>query len=688
MAMGPYESRLKARVRLQAAKLRSRPATPIAHAYQARPRAVRPSDLLLCCAFSALVDSHLHAFETLKTRPGVILLKVPNSEAAQTLLELGQSIMNGSIMRGAPVDPLDELQKASADQIAFVAEVDNPRDRIAAARSATLTVKMALSLVVLWYEDISFLPDEFQTVEWIELKLPDVTRTRLKWLGRTVTGRACPIPPGIYSVLTPRQVDLAFTFGLTVEECQRRLAFLVEARPSTELDNGPRLEDLHGYGAAKAWGLSLARDLKAYASGDLNWREVDRGALISGPPGVGKTTFVAALARSCGVPLISSSVAQWYATDHLGVTIQQIRALFASAAAKAPAILFIDEIDGLGDRNRADARHLDYISQIINIVLEEMDGIRGREGVVVIGATNHPGRVDGAVKRPGRLDREIEITLPGKDELAGIYRTHLEGELPQLDLQPLASISLGATGAHIESWVRGARRIARDHGRALQLGDLVEMARGSASSLAPDLLHEVAVHEAGHGFMAIQSQLARTVSLTIGERGNSMGKTLFERVTHTRETRETCLALARYILGGRAAEQVLLGKVSSAAGGADESDLSHATSLIAAAEASLGLGQSGSLIWLGEPDETRRLLSDFEVRRNVEKTLTDVYAEAVNVISDNQETVLQIATALQERLHLSSDEMLALCASAQRDDRPMEYRTSDIVRRPKHGRGG
>lgn len=124
----------------------------------------------------------------------------------------------------------------------------------------------------------------------------------------------------------------------------------VVAAKADHLKQGPTLEDLHGYGAARDWGLALSADLQAYRSGTLNWTEIDsRGLLLSGPPGVGKTSYVRALARTAKVPLVATSVAEWNSSDHLGGTLRTIREVFASARAKAPAILFIDEVDGISD---------------------------------------------------------------------------------------------------------------------------------------------------------------------------------------------------------------------------------------------------------------------------------------------------------------------------------------------------
>ncbi|WP_349508016.1 AAA family ATPase [Ensifer sesbaniae] len=151
----------------------------------------------------------------------------------------------------------------------------------------------------------------------------------------------------------------------------------------------PLLQDMYGYGGAKEWGLELAQDLIDWQRGRIDWSEVDTGIVLSGPPGVGKTQFAAALARQCSVPIIAASLARWQARGHLGDLLKAMRSDFDKAKESAPCILFCDELDSFGDRNSFSADNKDYSTQVVNGFLEHLDGLDGREGVVVIGATNN-----------------------------------------------------------------------------------------------------------------------------------------------------------------------------------------------------------------------------------------------------------------------------------------------------------
>src|SRR5208283_3547840 len=172
-----------------------------------------------------------------------------------------------------------------------------------------------------------------------------------------------------------------------------------------------RLRDLSGYGAAKDWGLQLADDLQAFKRGEITFDDVDKGIFLSGPPGCGKTYFARALAAECGVDLVSTTYSDWQSNSGGDAMAKGLKKLFETWREKAkggPFILFVDEIDSIGTRGSND--HNDsWFRTIVNAWLAFLDGAEPRTGIVVIGATNLPERIDPALLRPGRLDRHIEI---------------------------------------------------------------------------------------------------------------------------------------------------------------------------------------------------------------------------------------------------------------------------------------
>ncbi|WP_161973961.1 AAA family ATPase [Hwanghaeella grinnelliae] len=340
-----------------------------------------------------------------------------------------------------------------------------------------------------------------------------------------------------------------------------------------------RLETLHGMDEARAWAEDLIEDLTAYKAGDLPWSQVDRGALVHGQPGVGKTIFAQALAGSAGLPLILGSVMRWQSAGkgYLGDCLQAMRACFQQAIDHAPSILFIDEVDGFVDRDSLNGNGHEYWRQVTNALLELLYGVEGREGVVVVGACNNPAKVDPAIIRSGRLDRSVEIPLPDTEALKGILRYHLGNELDGENLTPIARMSQGSTGADVERWVRGARRRARKEKRPVAIEDL----RAETGPVLPDYVlknREVtAVHEIGHAILyelawpGIVEEVRLLDRPVNGAWGWTKLKTKVPMMTRDDvEMNLVCL------LGGRAAEVLFLGEQMSGSGLGGHSDLGRA----------------------------------------------------------------------------------------------------------------
>ncbi|WP_185982609.1 AAA family ATPase [Aureimonas mangrovi] len=419
---------------------------------------------------------------------------------------------------------------------------------------------------------------------------------------------------------------------------RRRHAATPILRPTS-----PTLTDLHGYGAAAAWGADLVRDLHDYRDGRLPWSDVDAGCLLSGPPGTGKTLFASALAASSGLPFIATSYADWQSQGdgHLGYVIKGIRRRFEDALAAAPAILFIDELDTVGTRGqRGDADG--WWSAVITSLLEHLDGTTRREGLVVLAACNEPSKIDPALLRSGRLDRRFEIGLPDEAALARIFAHHLPGGSAEA-FETAATVLAGTTsGADVSRIAREARRAARRAGREIVADDLLSIAIPEETRSA-ETVRLVCVHEAGHAVAAFASGVSID-SLSIvsheGLGGSVRGINIGGCGRLGDLERKVMILLA-----GRAAEDVLLGEPSAGAIG----DLQEVTRLVGQIVGHVGLGG--------------RLTSDEHVStQEVESRLRDLYGRTLRLIGEHRSAVEALAQIAAQKRVLGKRALLDFAA--------------------------
>ncbi len=428
----------------------------------------------------------------------------------------------------------------------------------------------------------------------------------------------------------------------------------------------PTLDDLHGLGEAGEWGRELAVDLADWKTGRIAWDDVDRGILLSGPPGTGKTTFAGALARTCGVHLVLGSIGRWQAKGHLGDMLKAMRAAFDEARNNAPSIVFIDEIDAVGDREKFSDHNAQYCTEVVNALLECIDGAEGREGVIVVGACNHPDRLDAALVRAGRLDRHVVIPLPDAAGREGILRWHLKQALADEDLSFAAERTEGWSGAALEQLVRQARRVARRARRDMRLGDLLE----ELPSLVPvpaEALWRIAVHEAGHAvagdtlgrWKIVAAEVLLAIPITTASHTHKSGGVVFmEDELFLSSAERYRDRIVRYF-GGMAAEEVFFGERTDGGGGLVGSDLYNATVAATAMEASLGLGSGFAyLSGLSDEDLLWIVRHDHLVRARVEKTLSECYQRAVEIVRERRGDIERLAEALRDRGRLTGAEVV------------------------------
>ncbi len=478
----------------------------------------------------------------------------------------------------------------------------------------------------------------------------------------------CPqdVPADLGAGLGFDQIVACLRAGSSSQDCIDRLTRIGKDRKTTDLmvSDVPELGQLHGYGEAMTWAAQLAEDLEAWRRGELAMADLQTAVILASASGLGKTTFIRSVARTTGLPLVATSVSQWFASSngHLDGVIKQIDEVFAQARSLAPAILFLDECDALPSRIGLDSRNRDFWLPVVAHMLTTLDGaISGQtKDLIIVGATNHPETLDPALCRPGRLSRIIHIGLPDESALAGIIRQHLGPDLQGIDLSVAARLAHGCTGADVTGYVKLARAIARAAKRPMELDDLLD-AIAPPEQRPPEHLHRIAVHEAGHALVAHALRLGQVRSISIVSRGIAGGFCHIENDGYA-PTRAILEDYVVQVLGGRAAEEVILGEAGTGAGGHERSDLAAATRDLALLRLSLGLGDQ--LIYRGSREDVGRVLAlDPAVSTAVEADLRRLYGRALEIVRNNREAVEAITEELLARRHVGGERFLEIVGS-------------------------
>lgn len=520
------------------------------------------------------------------------------------------------------------------------------------------SIEVGHSLVALVTDaDAQLSPELIASADY-RLEIPYPTNAQLAGALRALYGnkRIGKLPPDIGSrahasaiFAAMRPAENAGRAVARLHELDKRIRRGFAQDPSNS--NGPTLSELTGYGDAKAWGLALAQDLKAYRRGDLAWAELSTAALLHGAPGTGKTMFATALARSCGVPIISTSLGQLFAgcDGYLNTMTKALDELFRKARDQAPSVLFIDEIDAIPNRASLESRHRDYWTTLITHLLKLLD--EARHGVIVVAATNMMDRLDAALTRSGRLELHFEIKPPTAEELVGVFRHHLAGRLPEPDLVALAKLAQGATGADVAFRSKVAISEARRADRPLTFQDVA--CQFLKDDVEGEELRRIAIHEAGHAVaaLALGRQVDHASTVAVGARGGSV---LTEGVgIGTRQRLEDQVVI---MLAGRAAEILALGDGSSGC----QLDLALATTYACAIHGSFGLG--ATLIHRAPANDPARSLTDPAFRDVIEAQLRTLDERCTKLLSSHRSQLDAIARELERKRTLTGDELRNLFA--------------------------
>ncbi len=465
-----------------------------------------------------------------------------------------------------------------------------------------------------------------------------------------------------------------------------------------------KFSDVAGYAGPKEEISEIIDFLRNPARYQRAGAMAPRGVLMVGPPGTGKTLLARAVAGEASVPFFSVTGSS-FVEMFVGVGAARVRDLFAEARKRAPAIIFVDEVDAIGQRRAGSGSVVanDEREQTLNQLLAEMDGFDITQGIVVLAATNRPEVLDPALLRPGRFDRQITIPLPNLEERAAILAVHCRGKrlAPDVDLAVVARGTPGFSGADLANLaneaaifaVRGDREVltATDFDDAR---DRILLGRREGSNvLLPEEKHAVAVHEAGHAIVAALSPHADPVAkVTILPAGQALGATqqlpLIERHLYGEDYLHESLAVR---LGGRAAELVEFGQGSTGAA----NDLSTATDMAVRMVREFGLSpqigpvgypQGGSVFLGGGGQglssrpyaESTQAAIDSEVAR----LLREAEQRAVDLISEHKTMLDELVGMLLDDETVDGSQVYRIVGRPVPEHRPQEVSIAPRAKTP------
>ena len=597
--------------------------------------------------FARLFDARPELRESINSSAPVVLVDVADPQMLERVLGTWQDTLfpPETPARVMKVGTHHSESRDDYDLICLaVKEPPKAKEKGERQNEALAALSLALPLIAISPAAETHLPEPLLKSRAVRLTFPPLDAVTIARAIRIVTGQRCRelLDAESTARLTPVDLIIAIRFDRTPAECMAELRRLATEKLAHKGGRDISLDELHGMDEAVAWARSSLRDLEAWRRGEISWSALDPAACLVGPPGTGKTLFAQAYARAAGLPLIACSLAQWQGTDegHLGHLLRAMKRDFDRARAE-PSVILCDEVDSFADRSKVRHAHADYVVEVVNGFLSQLDGVAGKEGLIVLATSNDLSRCDPAILRSGRLNRILRIGLPNVQDLARMFRVRLSGRLAGENLEDICLLALGCTGADVERITNDAVRFARHQSRPLELADLRRALVGEEDRGCADM-RRAASHEAGHLLAEIvlfgdEANLHASVTRS-GDRG---GATMRTQAPPFEGTYSDYQKRLQTLLAGRAAEEMLLAEASHGAGGQRGSDLQKATALAAAMVASLGLSGPQRLLFLAPHQETDELLSYADVR-------AAAHAELMRAAEACRSLLLEHRAALEE----------------------------------------
>ncbi|MCI8819193.1 MAG: ATP-dependent zinc metalloprotease FtsH [Oscillibacter sp.] len=449
------------------------------------------------------------------------------------------------------------------------------------------------------------------------------------------------------------------------------------AKVYVKSSEGIKFSDVAGEDEAKE---NLA-EIVDYLHSPEKYREIGaampKGILLSGPPGTGKTMLAKAVAGEANVPFFSMSGSE-FVEMFVGMGASKVRDLFRQAKEKAPWIVFIDEIDAIGKKRDGQIGGSDEREQTLNQLLTEMDGFEGNTGVIILAATNRPESLDPALTRPGRFDRRVPVELPdlkGREEILRVHAKKIKAA-ENVDFHQIARMASGASGAELANIINEAALRAVRAGRkfAVQsdLEESIEVVIAGYQKKNAILTDKekwtVSYHEIGHALVAAkQTQSAPVRKITIIPRtSGALGYTMqVEEDNHYLMTKEEIENKIATYTGGRAAEEIVFGAISTGA----SNDIEQATKLARAMITRYGMSRDFDMVALetvtnqylgGDTSLACSAEIQAEVDRQVVELVKKQHEKAAGILAENREKLDELARYLYERETITGDEFMAI----------------------------
>ena len=441
--------------------------------------------------------------------------------------------------------------------------------------------------------------------------------------------------------------------------------------------DGIRFDDVAGEDEAKenlAEIVDYLHDPRKYSDVGAS---MPKGVLLVGPPGTGKTMLAKAVAGEAGVPFFAMSGSE-FVEMFVGMGASKVRDLFKQAKEKAPCIVFIDEIDAIGKKREGQLGGNDEREQTLNQLLTEMDGFDGNNGVIILAATNRPESLDPALTRPGRFDRRVPVELPdlaGREAILKVHAKKIKAAA-DVDFHTIARMAVGTSGAELANIINEAALRAVRNGRTVvEQADLEESIEvviagyQKKNAIMTDAeKHVVAYHEIGHALVAaLQVDSAPVQKITIiprtsGALGYTMQVEQNDKVLMTREELENKIAT---LTGGRAAEELVFGQITTGA----SNDIEQATKIARAMITRYGMTEEFDMVAMetvtnqylgGDTQLACSAETQKEIDRKVVETVRTQHEKARRLLSEHRDKLDALAAYLYEKETITGSEFMAI----------------------------